>query len=94
MSLSLLDMRFWRLQPVLDVTKLDENTVENLAKVFGNCCEKELKRLPEQFDPFKPKCRSTEIMLYIEVNGTGKIPVCRECWDFLAENAARALGCC
>jgi len=38
-------------------------------------------------NPFKPKCRNTEIAVYIEVNGSGKIPVCRECWEFLAENA-------
>jgi hypothetical protein len=38
-------------------------------------------------NPFKPKCGSTEITVYIEVNGSGKIPVCRECWEFLAENA-------
>jgi hypothetical protein len=41
----------WKLQPVLDVTKLNEDQVARLAAVFDKYCEKELRRLPEQFDP-------------------------------------------
>ena len=46
-----LKMTHWRLQPVLDVTKLDEEQAAKLATVFDIYCEKELRRLPEQFDP-------------------------------------------
>lgn len=38
-------------------------------------------------NPFKPNCKNTEIKVYIEADGTGQIPICGNCWDFLAENA-------
>ncbi|MEM2112263.1 MAG: hypothetical protein QXX08_10385 [Candidatus Bathyarchaeia archaeon] len=41
----------WRLQPVLDVTRLDRETIKKLVDVFEKNSEKELKRLPEQFNP-------------------------------------------
>jgi type I restriction-modification system DNA methylase subunit len=46
-----LKMTHWRLQPVLDVTKLDEREIEKLTDAFDRYCRKELRRLPEQFDP-------------------------------------------
>jgi hypothetical protein len=44
-------MTHWRLQPVLDVTRLDEEKVRGLASVFDKYCREELRRLPEQFKP-------------------------------------------
>jgi hypothetical protein len=41
----------WKLQPVLDVTKLNEDCVRRLVAVFDKYCEKDLRRLPKQFDP-------------------------------------------
>jgi hypothetical protein len=41
----------WRLQPVLDVTKLDESCIKRLATIFDKYCEKNLRRLPHQFNP-------------------------------------------
>ncbi len=41
----------WKLQPVLDVTKLNEDEVEKLATIFDRYCRKDLRRLPQQFDP-------------------------------------------
>ena len=41
----------WKLQPVLDVTKLDEEIVSKLAQVFDKYHNKELRRLPDQFNP-------------------------------------------
>jgi type I restriction-modification system DNA methylase subunit len=46
-----LKMTHWRLQPMLDVTKLDERKIEKLTDAFDRYCRKELRRLPEQFDP-------------------------------------------
>jgi hypothetical protein len=43
----------WKLQPVLDVTKLDEDCVRRLVAVFDKYCERDLQRLPKQFDPNK-----------------------------------------
>ena len=45
-----LKMSHWRLLPVLDVTSLDEETVEKLAEVFDKYSGKPLKRLPEQYN--------------------------------------------
>jgi hypothetical protein len=41
----------WRLQPVLDVTKLDESCIKRLATIFDKYCEENLRRLPHQFNP-------------------------------------------
>ncbi|MEM2016046.1 MAG: hypothetical protein QW718_00715 [Nitrososphaerota archaeon] len=41
----------WRLQPVLDITRLNIETINKLVDVFEKNSEKELKRLPEQFNP-------------------------------------------
>ena len=38
-------------------------------------------------NPFNPNCKNTDITVYIEVDGTEQTPICRSCWDFLAENA-------
>jgi len=46
-----LKMTHWRLQPILDVTRLDEEKVRGLASVFDKYCREELRRLPEQFKP-------------------------------------------
>jgi hypothetical protein len=46
-----LKMTHWRLQPVLDVTRLKGSKIENLATIFDKYCRKELRRLPEQFNP-------------------------------------------
>jgi hypothetical protein len=44
-------MTHWRLQPMLDVTRLGEREIEKLADAFDRYCRKDLRRLPEQFDP-------------------------------------------
>ena len=44
----------WRLLPVLDVTKLSKIQVNRLAKAFDDYCDKDLRRLPLQFDPKSP----------------------------------------
>jgi len=41
----------WKLQPVLDVTRLDEVVIDKLVKVFDKYCNKELRRLSDQFNP-------------------------------------------
>jgi hypothetical protein len=41
----------WKLQPVLNVAQLDEETIVKLAQVFDQYCDKELRRLPDQFNP-------------------------------------------
>jgi hypothetical protein len=41
----------WKVQPVLDVTKLDEDSVKGLATIFDKYCERNLRRLPQQFNP-------------------------------------------
>lgn len=41
----------WKFQPVLDVSKLSKDEVENLVKVFNDNCERKLRRLPDQFNP-------------------------------------------
>ncbi|MEM1985454.1 MAG: hypothetical protein QXQ24_01800 [Nitrososphaeria archaeon] len=46
-------MTHWRLQPILDVSKLDENTIRKLALIFDKYCNKTLKRINEQFNPNK-----------------------------------------
>lgn len=46
-----LAMTHWRLQPVLDVTGLDEEKVAALAAVFDKYSRRDLRRLPEQFNP-------------------------------------------
>jgi hypothetical protein len=35
--------------PVLDVTKLNDGLVSKLAEIFDRYCNKEFRRLPEQF---------------------------------------------
>jgi hypothetical protein len=46
-----LKMTHWRLQPVLDVMRLDDVIIEELAAVFDRYHQNELRRLLEQFDP-------------------------------------------
>jgi hypothetical protein len=41
----------WKVQPVLNVAQLDEGTIVKLAQVFDQYCDKELRRLPDQFNP-------------------------------------------
>jgi hypothetical protein len=41
----------WKLQPVLNVIQLDEETVAKLARVLDQHYDKELRRLPDQFNP-------------------------------------------
>jgi hypothetical protein len=41
----------WKLQPVLNVAQLDEETIGKLTQVFDQYCDKELRRLPDQFNP-------------------------------------------
>ena len=41
----------WKLQPVLNVAQLDEETIGKLTRVFDQYCDKELRRLPDQFNP-------------------------------------------
>jgi hypothetical protein len=41
----------WKVQPVLNVAQLDEETIVKLAQVFDQYCDKELSRLPDQFNP-------------------------------------------
>ena len=45
-----LKMAQWRLLPVLDVSSLNEKTLERLTKVFDAYANKIPKRIPEQFD--------------------------------------------
>ncbi|WP_054850613.1 hypothetical protein [Vulcanisaeta sp. JCM 14467] len=40
--------------PAIDITSLDSNTTEQLIKVFEKYVDKQLKRIPEQFDPKNP----------------------------------------
>lgn len=49
-----LKMAQWRLLPVLDVTRLDRDVLKGLADVFDEYANKELDRIPHQFDPKKP----------------------------------------
>jgi hypothetical protein len=44
----------WMLMPVLNVTSLDHSTLKRLAEVFDNYAERELRRIPEQFNPKDP----------------------------------------
>ncbi|MGB9760348.1 MAG: hypothetical protein ACPLZG_11020 [Thermoproteota archaeon] len=46
-----LSMAHWRLQPVLDVTSLSKEAIDKLAHIFDKYCSKDLRRLPEQFEP-------------------------------------------
>ena len=46
-----LKMTHWRLQPVLDVTQLEPEVLKRLAEIFDRYSERELRRLPEQYDP-------------------------------------------
>jgi hypothetical protein len=41
----------WKLQPVLNVIQLDEETIGRLAWVLDQYRDKELRRLPDQFNP-------------------------------------------
>jgi hypothetical protein len=41
----------WKFQPVLNVIQLDEETVARLAWVLDQYRDKELRRLPDQFNP-------------------------------------------
>lgn len=49
-----LKMTHWKLQPVLDVKSLDEETLSRLSEVFDRYSQSRLRRLPEQFNPAKP----------------------------------------
>ena len=40
----------WRLQPVLDITRLDEKQITELATIFDMYCRRNLQRLPQQFN--------------------------------------------
>jgi hypothetical protein len=44
----------WMLMPVLDVTSLDYGVLKRLAEIFDKYAEKELKRIPKQFNPTDP----------------------------------------
>ncbi|MCD6387406.1 MAG: hypothetical protein J7L30_03695, partial [Methanophagales archaeon] len=44
-----LKMTQWKLLPVLDITKLEEDKLKRLAKVFDEFKDKDLGRIPEQF---------------------------------------------
>jgi hypothetical protein len=44
-----LNIAQWKSLKVLDVTKLDNDCVKRLSKVFEEFCDKEFKRIPEQF---------------------------------------------
>ena len=44
----------WRLLPVLDVSRVDCDTLNRLAQVFDSHAAKPLKRLPQQFNPESP----------------------------------------
>jgi type I restriction-modification system DNA methylase subunit len=46
-----LKMTHWKLQPVLNVTRLDEDRIVKLAAIFDKYCKRDLRRLPMQFDP-------------------------------------------
>jgi hypothetical protein len=46
-----LSMTHWRLQPVLDVTSLNKKTIDKLANILDKYCNKDLRRLSEQFEP-------------------------------------------
>lgn len=45
-----LKMSHWRLQTVLDVTKLSEKTINKLAEIFDKYGAKKMKRIPQQYD--------------------------------------------
>jgi hypothetical protein len=49
-----LKMGQWRLLKVLDVTTLNPGVLEKLASIFDAYAGKDLKRIPEQFDPRNP----------------------------------------
>lgn len=44
----------WLLMPVLDVARLDSDTLKRLAGVFDKYSSRHLKRLPQQFNPENP----------------------------------------
>jgi hypothetical protein len=44
-------MTHWRLQPVLDVVKLGSDIIDKMANIFDKYSDKQLARLPNQFDP-------------------------------------------
>jgi hypothetical protein len=46
-----LKITHWKLQPVLDITRLSEEQVAKLAEVFDRYCNETPRRLPEQFKP-------------------------------------------
>jgi hypothetical protein len=56
-------MTHWRLQPVLDVMKLDSDIIDKLANIFDKYSDKQLVRLPNQFDPanIDPVRRSIDV---------------------------------
>jgi hypothetical protein len=65
-----LKMTHWRLQPVLDVVKLDDNIIDKLANIFDKYSDKQLARLPNQFDPanIDPVRRSIDLE-FLDVMG-------------------------
>ena len=49
-----LKMSQWKLLPVLDIAKLEEDKLKRLAKVFDKFKDKDLGRIPEQFVNYNP----------------------------------------
>ena len=44
----------WRLMPVIDITSLDSSTIGRFIKVFEKYVDRQLSRIPEQFNPENP----------------------------------------
>lgn len=53
----------WKQMPIIDVSSLSSETLKRLVKVFDECAIKELKRLPQQFNPKNPD----PIRLHIDI---------------------------
>jgi len=51
---SSLKMKQWRLLKALDVSKLSADTLKKLAEVFDKYANRQLKKIPEQFNPSNP----------------------------------------
>jgi hypothetical protein len=51
---SRLKMAQWRLLHVLDVSTLDNKTLGKLSDIYDKYADKQLRRIPEQFDPKNP----------------------------------------
>ena len=46
-----LKMSHWRLQTVLDITKVDREFIKKLSAIFDKYANKEMPRLPQQYNP-------------------------------------------